>query len=598
MRSVYADGIIAHINSKGTPVKYFFSLLIILSVLLSGCGGSLQKTAAGFSEKNAYQDGIDFFKNKFRGSDARAIRHFYIHRHVLYFYQKLGRLHDGLVYYMQFKDKALRAYIRGVYHEILSMNDKALKYLEEAVSLRPKEFIIHYDLALVQRALKKYGSARRSLARCLKLNGGYGPAYYEMGMHYAYEQRLSGIGRSFLKKAVDKYSDFGREALLDVRISLGQVLLRENKTDDALSIFEDIAEADFSKLIRSVDLGSLYVQVGKIEKARNFWVKALSLLGHDSIRGRYYFFKLHALRQGGVDLSGVGYGYVTTLNSGEESFVFADEEDFFFNNTPASPLTYKKLLDSGLSDGKLAWDVWIVEYAGIMTKAQPVHRFVQKRGVVSTLSFKDKRQLLVSVEKKKIEIGKTAEEGSRGTSFWLRSNAVLGVFSPTGGSIVKLPFSCNHFHRAFLQDVDGDGREDIVVSGFDPDGKLLVSVYLDTGRGRWKAMRPLSVALSSRDNGFVLADLDNKPGLELVRYSDVISWADIYRQKGTTFVKDATLYSGFAADFQRRYPFFVKGYTASLQGKTSPTREDRLRYLAYERYLPIATSMLKQGARP
>lgn len=572
-------------------------MTLLLAFLLAGCGGSLQKTATDHAARGAWDEGIEFFRKKFNGRQNLAIKHFYIHRHVLQFYHKQGKLQDGLAFYQKFKDKALVAYITGVYYYFQMMYDKALVSLEEAAALRPGEFIIHYDLALVQRGLRQFGAARRSLARCLKLNSSYGPAYYEMGMHYAFHPTEASIGSAFFKQALSHYGDFGTDAL-DVKISLGMVHVHENRIGDAVSVWEDVAAADFMKLVRSVDLGDLYWKQDKKDKARDFWKRAVGALGHNSLRGRYFFYRLHTAGQTGADFSGLAYSYVTTSAGNDDTIVLADEEEFFFNNNPEKPLTHDKLLADGLSDGRMGTEYWKCEYAGIMTRPEPVYRFLQSRGLVETIPFSDGRKLLVSVSKQKLEIRtKTDKDNIEYQNYWRRADAQFGVYSPASGRMQKLSFPCSHFHKAALVDVDGDGRQDVLAAGFDNDGRMIVSLWTDRN-GNWQQYPLLQSGLRSRNNGFVFVDLDGKPGLELVSYSAAISWADVYRIRRNDYVKDNALYTGFAADFYREYSFFVPGYTDRTFRNTVLEPARREQYLAIEEHLPLARSILGRSALP
>jgi len=585
--------------------RSFLSLAAgLCCILASGCGGSLQKKATAYACLRSYQEGIVFFKQTFGSDTSEALDHFYIHREILRFYHKSGKLQEGLESYRKFKDEALQHYIKGVYYSILNIHDKALVSFQKAAQLRGKEFIIHYDLALTHRKLKKYGSARRALARCLQLNDHFGPAYYEMGMLYGYARHQHSIGQAFLKKAVERYGDFGEESRLGVKISLGRMLLKLRNHGEAVSIFEDVADRNFRMLSMSIDLGSLYLQQGDRDKALLFWKGALSLFGHNTIRGRYYFSRLNMYRnnRGGADLSGVAYYYVVQGADLKEKTVFADDEPFFFDNSPVKGLSYKKLLRSGLCDGKKGREIWIVEYAGSRSKAQMVRRWMQKRGIVSTAKFKDGRVLLVSVKKQRTKLPhskkiKSDVEKESVPVYWYRTDARLGVYSPGKQTLQVLRFGCLHFHRAFLVDVDGNGTTDIIASGFDARGDLKATVYLSLGQ-RWRKFTTQTASLRSRNNGLVFVDLDGKPGLEMVRYSDIISWADVYRRTGRGFRKDNSLYSGFASDFYSDYLFFTPGYTKQQLAMGGISDDRKRLYLTYERYLPRAKKILGKTATP
>lgn len=540
------------------PDRKILPRLIALSCLLAvlSCGSSYYKNAVEYRDTERPADGIAFFRDKL-DSESAALDLFDVHRLILQYYDAIDKLDDGFALYARFRDKALTNYIAGLRYQYEGLNARAVDCFKKTAELLPDEYALWYDMSVSYSRLGKLREARGALARSLSINDGFAPALHDMGVLYGYGRNEPHAGASWLVEAIDNYLPVEKNSILDAQITLAVFAAAAGDYERARDVYARVINQNFERTVRMGDPGEAFAKTGDTARAVEIWKKSLDLFGQNSTRGRHFFKKLQSAAHGIVDMTGIKYKYATieSRNDAVARHVYASEGEPIFTNPERKPL-FDSFQKNGLTDLKFDYEVWMVEYVGVLSQPKYVQRWVQTRGVVDTLKTKDGLDVHVSIAKSSmsIQVPDPANEGyTKGATFWNEGNPVIAVYRDTNQiARVQLPYA--HFHQASLIDVDGDGREDLVTCGFDAYGQLQLDVHLWNGR-ELKPFAHQVCDLAHPDNGFVLVDLDGRPGLELVVFRTAISWAEVHARTAGGFVRNDAVYPGFARDFARRYSF-------------------------------------------
>ena len=565
-------------------------VIIVFAMLfyIISCGTDhYEKTVFMYNAKQ-YQEIIDYVKQNIKGDTDNAVDMFDVHRHVMMSYKNLGRLPEGLNYYMQFDNKALKLYIMGLYNAFNDINRTAIKLYKQVLELRPKEYIVYYDLSLSYIKIGKFRRARGSLAKLIKYNDDFGDAYYDLGLIYAYARRKPDVGSAFIKYAIGEYSEAEHVTKIDATIALGKIYQKMGRYKDALSILEDLVDKYFNKIIWSVDMGTLYLKDDEPEKAEKFWKRAIKKLGSYTIRGRFFLKKLYGYKKGIADFTGVPYYYIVSQSDSDiEEIVYANEEEYFFTN-PKNKRLYNSFKRRGLIDRRMGYEYWVVEWIRVGKRRLPVYKWLQYRGIVSTLRFKNGRKLYISVKQRKIAKKQTPVRLQKvktdSKTFWRFENVRAGIYS--GKKYIQtINFPIKQFFKAALLDINGDGKEEIILAGIDRRNRLKLSIFTKKRR-RWRKLDTLFCGLKNKNNGIVFLGLNNSKLMSLIKYSSIISWADVYTLNRRGFRKNNREFKLFAKDYVKKYAFFTPAYLKRVLYKTEKSK--RIIYKKYSAYLPLA----------
>lgn len=146
---------------------------------------------------------------------------------------------------------------------------------------------------------------------------------------------------------------------------------------------------------------------------------------------------------------------------------------------------------------------------------------------------------------------------------------------------------------AKLVDYDGDGRMDLAVAGINAAQELEIVLYrLNSTGDRWEDSGRYKTDLQDNRNGFVLLQLDATPALEMIKFSDPVSWADVYSLKNGKFVLNNKLYPGFARDYASRFGFFTDDYLQRVLSGDGISPGMQLLYRSYARNLKKANAII------
>jgi len=535
---------------------YIFGITA-LCVLGFACSSSQYRQAVAFREAGKHEEGIAYFREKMK-TESGALALFDVHRLILQYHDTLNRLDEGIALYKGFQDFALTHYIKGLQCQYEGMHAQAVSNFKLTLEKRPNEYAVWYDLAVSCMRLgpRFYREARGALARACKLKSDFAPALHDMGLMLGYGWGTPATGMAWMRDAVGAYFPVEKESILDAKITLARFAEQSGEYKRALEVYRSMDEASFAKAIRAGDPGEAYFRTGDKARALSAWQKALDILGYQSPRGRHFFKQLYGSRQGAVDFTGVKYKYCTVESLDEQTprYIFAAEVEPYYDTNQGIPFAIIKR--DGLDDTQYGYETWNVEYLGVTTHPVPVRRLIQNRGVAKSLQTRDGLRVFVSLQKTKFPV--MLPDGNhhgkqKSVNFWRETNPIAAIYSgETQLARISLPFA--HFHDLVMQDVDGDGREDIVSCGFDAAGNLMLDIRLRAADG-WRLFAQQTCDLANPENGFMLLDLDGAPGLELVAFSSPISWADVYQRGAAGFAKNHQIFPNFARDFAWRYSF-------------------------------------------
>jgi tetratricopeptide (TPR) repeat protein len=171
---------------------------------------------------------------------------------------------------------------------------EARQALEQAVQAAPANTLARYELAGVYEKLGLLDEAIQALKVNLGLKPDDAESLNALGYFLALKNAELGEAEKLVRKALEQEPDNG--AYLD---SLGWVLFKEGKVDDALATLTKAAEK-FADPVVYDHLGDVYRQRGDAQEAARWWERALKLdTGADAVRE-----KLKAVRPGGSSPAG------------------------------------------------------------------------------------------------------------------------------------------------------------------------------------------------------------------------------------------------------------------------------------------------------
>jgi tetratricopeptide (TPR) repeat protein len=172
--------------------------------------------------------------------------------------------------------------------------EEARQELEHAVQVAPANLLARYELAGVYEKLGLLDEAIQALRVNLGLKPDHADSLNALGYFLALKDAELGEAEKLVRKALEQEPDNG--AYLD---SLGWVLFKEGKVDDALAMLTKAADKLADPVVYD-HLGDVYRQRGDVEEAARWWQRALKLdTKADAVRE-----KLKAVRREGSSPAG------------------------------------------------------------------------------------------------------------------------------------------------------------------------------------------------------------------------------------------------------------------------------------------------------
>lgn len=637
---------------KDRFMKSIFVLLAtVVPMIMNSCGdkSTVYKKAAVYNDTKNYSQGIVHFQTVIGHDFNKALAMLDAHHFILEFYDRMGRLHEGINFYrklsypglkqdrklavinttntkyerkpsnLYFMYKGFQEYIGGIAAFLQKDYPSALNKLKsanEVLDNKLKGYIVNYYLGLTyiklgdkavrdnqHRWAKRYFFyAKAALTRVVKKNEDFHMGFYYLGLLHAYKYNNIKVGKALLKKSLSKFPVFEKEAKIDLIISLGRLSLLNKNLNKAMSYYNKALTSNFDKVARSVDMGSLYVKQGDNEKAKSYWSRAINRLGHNSPRGRYYLKKLCSMKGDYVDFSGVAFSFPGINWDGKEHFIIGDENKLAFKN-PKDKKLYYSLLRGRLIDRRYGYEAWIIEKDKFRSERKVIRRWMQNRGILKKLKFDENHMIYVSVYQQKYRVKKPGLFLDRYKTnkrlktpsyvYWRLKDPRFGIYK-NGKRIQVLNFKSLQFIDAQLVDIDGDKTKELVAAGVVGRNRMELIVYkYNKASQKWSESTRLSTDLEDNRNGFLLLQLDATPALELIRFSDLVSWADVFTLKNGKYIINNKVYPHFIKDFVKRYSFFTDSYVQREIQQDKLKADLQLLYKSYAKYVKRGVAFLQ-----
>lgn len=154
--------------------------------------------------------------------------------------------------------------------------DLALKELKEAVqnasSDDPNRYLYYYDMGKLQYITKKYTEAVASFTTSCELNETFVPSRYNLGLSQVKLKNDSAAIAAF-RKCIDVNPRYEKAYLEEAR-----ALSRRKDFSGAISAYESVIAINNINTKAISELGSVYMQAGRLAKSEESYRKALTML--------------------------------------------------------------------------------------------------------------------------------------------------------------------------------------------------------------------------------------------------------------------------------------------------------------------------------
>jgi tetratricopeptide (TPR) repeat protein len=180
----------------------------------------------------------------------------------------------------------------GVLYMKLNKLDQAAEALRHAIKINDKIYLPHLNLGIVFNRLAKYKEAADLLTKLERTNpdrsSKINPPLIEATMG---AQRWADAERQ-----IRKGLKFNELDIVDLKIKLGTVLMRQGKFDDAAVVLREAVEARPDSALANLDLGGTLLQTGSLDEAeallrRAYEIKGSTMAGAQLLLGTLYFQK-------------------------------------------------------------------------------------------------------------------------------------------------------------------------------------------------------------------------------------------------------------------------------------------------------------------
>jgi len=179
----------------------------------------------------------------------------------------------------------------GAAYMKLNQLDQAEDALRHAVKLNDKDFLPQLNLGIVLNRQGKYKEAAELLARLERSQSGLAavhPALIEalMGAQL-WPQAEEELQKALAVKGAD---------VVDLKIKMGTVLIRQGKFEAAVSHLREATKAEPDSALAQLNLGAALMQMGSLDEAvaalrRAYELKGTSMAGAQLLLGQIYFKK-------------------------------------------------------------------------------------------------------------------------------------------------------------------------------------------------------------------------------------------------------------------------------------------------------------------
>lgn len=271
----------------------------------SGMDNARKFEASGFTDKQSYQNAVDYFQEVLFVEKLNADAWYNMGR-VLFYGGDYSRAKEALRNAIRYRKNFAEAYSMLV-RTLLTENklDQATAVAEKAYENISDSEIIMNDLASVYIRAKRYDEARALVETVIKKNTKFTPAYITLGNIF-YIQKKYELARLVYLKAVDQGDDSGelytnmglvamhtedKDSVLNylkkgvekapgnpyARLNLGNFFMSTGDYEDALVEFEAALRFAPMMVEAMIGEGAVYVQLKLLDKAEDIYKKAISI---------------------------------------------------------------------------------------------------------------------------------------------------------------------------------------------------------------------------------------------------------------------------------------------------------------------------------
>lgn len=148
----------------------------------------------------------------------------------------------------------------------------ALTELKAAIQNDPNNYMYYYEMGKIQYTQKKYNEAASSFTSACERNGDFEQARYNLGLCQLKLKNDNAALQAF-RKAIDINPRYEKAYLEQARI-----LTKRNDFSGAIAAYENVLKLNNINTTATMELGSVYYQAGKLDKAEESFRKALTML--------------------------------------------------------------------------------------------------------------------------------------------------------------------------------------------------------------------------------------------------------------------------------------------------------------------------------
>lgn len=180
----------------------------------------------------------------------------------------------------------------GVLYLKLNQLNQAAEALRSAIKLNERIYLPQLNLALVFNKLGKYNEAASLLTKLETSD----PDLMEKVNAPLVEALIGNQQWAQAEKALKSGLSLKGTDVVDWKIKLGMVLLKQNKTDEAVIVLQEAVKAEADNALAHFNLGIALMQQGKIDQAesslhRAYEIKGSSMPGVQLLLGEIYYQK-------------------------------------------------------------------------------------------------------------------------------------------------------------------------------------------------------------------------------------------------------------------------------------------------------------------
>lgn len=379
-------------------------------------------------------------------------------------------------------------------------------------------------LMMLTESQPKFASAERAFQQTLERDPACGPAYFQLGRIAAGVQHDLPRARQFAKDALKVLRPVEKDVRFECQMLLGALYVAEKQNQQALDVYNQALAEHGNRVYEVSDVGLLQSRMGRTEEAKRTWQTVVTKFGLADRTGLRAFRQMQKLKPGVLD-------YSAFLPASATKADYAYLLTYLGEKTPSQGITVPKSVKPMLDDFRTP-----IAYLS------------------EDLDGDGKEEIIIVDARLKQDVGDDLDRNGtteRVNRLWRTFGPMLYIFTNRGGLIGQHDSRLDQFYRCDTVDLDGDGKQEVVFTGFS-GGNVLNVVVLRKREVRWQPVLVLPVVASDDASGVLLADIDGDGKIELMTVSGDPAWVSFYRLGA----------DGAFAQCDADFPQFYRDYVA------------------------------------